>query len=183
MDVTVAVLAGGLGRRIGGDKAMVELGGRPLIAYALEAARDAGLPAVVVAKPTTRLPPLEVPILLEPPTPHHPLLGIITALEHHPTVVALPCDMPLLRPVDLAALAAMPGDVARLWPGEPLPSLYRRGLLPQLREALGANRSVRSTQAQSDLAPAAASSIDSASQIRVNTPEDVARVEALLRRR
>lgn len=182
MDVTVAVLAGGRGRRIGGDKAMVALGGRPLILYALDAAGEAGLPAVVVAKPTTHLPPLEVPVLLEPPTPHHPLLGIITALEHHPAVLALPCDMPLMRPVDLAALAAMPGDLALLWPGQPLPALYRRGLLAQLREALAANRSVRSTQAQSHLA-AAASSIDSTAQIRVNTPEDVAHVEALLRRR
>ena len=38
MAVTVAVLAGGRGSRIGGDKALVQLGGRPLIAYPLAAA-------------------------------------------------------------------------------------------------------------------------------------------------
>ena len=36
-----AILAGGGGRRIGGDKAIVELHGRPLISYPLEAVREA----------------------------------------------------------------------------------------------------------------------------------------------
>ena len=46
----VAVLAGGASRRMGAPKACVELGGRPLISYPLEAAAAAGLSAVVVAK-------------------------------------------------------------------------------------------------------------------------------------
>ena len=56
MDVTAAVLAGGLGSRIGGDKALVQLAGRPLISYPLAAAQAAGLDAVVVAKRSTSLP-------------------------------------------------------------------------------------------------------------------------------
>jgi molybdenum cofactor guanylyltransferase len=36
-----AILAGGSGRRIGGSKAIVKLHGTPLIAYPLEAMRDA----------------------------------------------------------------------------------------------------------------------------------------------
>src|ERR1700722_10994963 len=63
MDVTVAVLAGGKGSRMGGDKALVELAGRPLISYALQAAHDAGLPTVIVAKRTTRLPPVTTRLL------------------------------------------------------------------------------------------------------------------------
>ena len=58
---TAVVLAGGLGSRIGGDKALVQLGGRPLITYPLAAAEAAGLDAVVVAKRTTKLPALDVP--------------------------------------------------------------------------------------------------------------------------
>ena len=57
MAVTVAVLAGGRGSRIGGHKALVPLCGRPLITYPLAAARAAGLSAVVVAKRDTQLPP------------------------------------------------------------------------------------------------------------------------------
>lgn len=181
MDVTVAVLAGGRGSRIGGDKALVQLAGRPLLSYALDAARSAGLDAVVVAKSTTKLPPLEVPVILEPDAPTHPLLGIITALEQYPAIIAIPCDMPLLRPDELAALATMPENLAVLWPNQPFPSLYRRALLPQLREALEANRSMRATQAQSLLAPAVISSTDSVTQISVNTTEDLARAEAFLR--
>jgi molybdopterin-guanine dinucleotide biosynthesis protein A len=180
MDVTAVVLAGGLGSRIGGDKAIVQLAGRPLISYALDAARSAGLGVVVVAKSTTRLPPLDVRLLLEPAEPTHPLLGIITALEKLPAVVAIPCDMPLLRPEGLAALAAMPDDLALLWPSQPFPSLYRRALLPQLQMALEAGASMRSTQAQAS-APAAIASTRPASQLSVNTNEDLARAEYLLR--
>jgi molybdenum cofactor guanylyltransferase len=181
MDVTVVVLAGGRGSRIGGDKALVQLAGRPLISYALDAARSAGLDAVVVAKSTTKLPPLQVPVILEPDAPTHPLLGVISALEQHPVIIAIPCDMPLLRPEELAALAAMTENLAMLWPNQPFPSLYRRALLPQLREALEANHSMRATQGQSLLAPAVISSTDSSTQISVNTPEDLARAEAILR--
>ena len=180
MHVTVAVLAGGSGTRIGGDKALVELNGRALISYPLEAAREAGLPAVVVAKATTRLPPLAVPVLIEPDAPSHPLLGIVAALESFPAVIALPCDMPFVAPADLRALAASDADVATIRSGEPFPSLYRRTVLEQLREALEANQSMRSTQAQSRPAPAAPSATDCAAQLTINTPEDLARAEAIL---
>jgi molybdopterin-guanine dinucleotide biosynthesis protein A len=183
MDVTVAVLAGGLGSRIGGDKAIVELAGRPLISYPLQAASDAGLEAVVVAKPATKLPPLGVQLLLEPDEPTHPLLGIITALEHHPAIIALPCDMPFVEPQALVALAEMKGDVATLWPGEPFPALYRSSVLPQLREAIQAGASVRSTQAQSSLAPAAVASMRPVTQLAINTPSELAAAEEQLRQR
>ena len=181
MDVTAAVLAGGPGRRIGGDKALVQLAGRPLISYPIAAAKTAGLMTVVVAKASTNLPPLDIPLLIEPDEPTHPLLGIITALEHHPAVVAIPCDMPLLRSAELAALAAMPQDVATLWPSQPFPSLYRRAVLPQLRAALEANQSMRATQAQPSAAPVAATSSDSAPMMSINTAADIAQAEALLR--
>lgn len=183
MDVTVAVLAGGLGSRIGGDKAMVALGGRPLIAYPLQAAHHAGLDAVVVAKSTTKLPPLEVPVILEPDNPTHPLLGVITALDKLPAVIALPCDMPFVDPADLAALAAMAADVAILSPGQPFPSLYRRSQLTVLRQAIQAGASVRSTQAQSSLAPESAASMDPVSQLTINTSADLAAADALISRR
>ena len=181
MDVTVAVLAGGRGSRIGGDKALVQLAGRPLISYPLDAARSAGLDAVVVAKSTTRLPPLEVPVILEPDAPTHPLLGIITALQEFPAVIALPCDMPFVEPAHLVSLAALAADVAILAPNQPFPALYRRAMLPKLTAALQAGASMRSTQAQSLLAPAAAAPGHSAPQLAVNTAAELAAAEALLR--
>ncbi len=181
MDVTAVVLAGGQGSRIGGDKALVQLGGRPLISYPLAAARAAGLEAVVVAKRSTRLPPLQVTILLEPDAPSHPLVGIITALQSLPAVIALPCDMPFVAPADLAALAAMPEDLAALSLDQPFPSLYRRAALSQLQQALDARRSMRSLHARSQRAPAINSAAGLVPPASINTPEDLAAAEAWLR--
>ncbi len=50
LDVAVAVLAAGRGSRLGGDvpKPLVELGGRPLVSWALDAATGSGLRPVVL---------------------------------------------------------------------------------------------------------------------------------------
>jgi len=183
VSVTVAVLAGGLGSRIGGDKALVQLGGRPLITYPLEASAAAGLDAVIVAKPTTRLPPTTTPLLLEPDEPTHPLLGVITALQELPAVIALPCDMPFVSPQALAALAEMQDDLATLWPGQPFPSLYRRKILPKLLAALEGNQSMRSLAAYSSRAQPMASSTDLAPPASINTSDDLAAAEEYLRTR
>ena len=52
------VLAGGAGRRLGGDKAVASLNGRALLDYALRTVRRAVGEAVVVAKRDTVLPAL-----------------------------------------------------------------------------------------------------------------------------
>ena len=180
MATGVAILAGGAGSRIGGDKALVELAGRPLIAYPLEAAAGAGLQAVVVAKRGTRLPALRVPVLLEPDLPLHPLLGVVTALASFATVIALPCDMPFVDGPALTALAAMPAQLATLLPGEPFPSLYRRAALPALRAALRDGRSLRALHTRSAHARDAG---DPLLTFSVNTRADLALALARLRRR
>jgi molybdenum cofactor guanylyltransferase len=182
MPVTVAVLAGGRGSRIGGDKAVVELAGRPLIEYPLRAASAADLDVVVVAKRHTRLPPLDARVLIEPDEPTHPLSGIVTALEHYEAVIAVPCDMPLLNGSDLAALAAMPDDLALLIAGHPFPALYRVVVLPQLRQALEAGWSMRATQAQASAHASLASTDAAARLLSVNTLEDLAEAELRLGR-
>ena len=61
-----AVLAGGLSRRMGEPKAMVELAGRPLVARVVATVGSAGLEPVVVAKPDSPLPQLDCRVLSEP---------------------------------------------------------------------------------------------------------------------
>jgi molybdopterin-guanine dinucleotide biosynthesis protein A len=136
-----AVLAGGQGSRLGGDKATVELGGRPLISYPLAALATAGLEAVVCAKPGQELPPLEVPVVAEPEQPRHPLCGIVAALragEGRP-VVAIACDLPFVSVglIEALAAAAEPLVIPRL-AGRPQPLLarYEPSLLPDLEAAL-----------------------------------------------
>ena len=112
MDPTpiVAVLAGGRSRRMGTAKALVPLGGRPLVLWVLDAAREAGLEAVVVAKAGSPLPAVPVPVWREPDAPVHPLAGVVAALERAPgrAVIAAACDMPWVTAGLLRALAATP---------------------------------------------------------------------------
>jgi molybdopterin-guanine dinucleotide biosynthesis protein A len=178
MAATVAVLAGGRGTRIGGDKALTRLNGDPLIEYPLRCARDAELDACVVAKRDTLLPPLNVRILLEPDQPVHPLCGIVTALQAYPAVIALPCDMPLLPPAVLRRLAAAATDVMLAAPGEPFPALYTGATLPVLIPALAEQSSLRSVLAALE-APALAG-IDASLLFSVNSSQDLEFAEGKL---
>ena len=90
------VLAGGQSRRMGRDKAVVHLAGRPLIEHALEILRDAGLPACVAGGN----PELAAfaPVIQDPHAAQGPLGGICAALAatHAHFAVFLPVDLPLL---------------------------------------------------------------------------------------
>jgi molybdopterin-guanine dinucleotide biosynthesis protein A len=116
------VLAGGRSRRMGRPKATLELGGRPLLAWPLAAAREARLEAIVVAKPGSALPEVDVPVWHEPETPSHPLTGLVAALERAAPrpVVALACDMPFVSPETLARLAALDAPTGAVR-GSPFP--------------------------------------------------------------
>ena len=103
------VLAGGAGRRIGGDKAMVELEGRPLLHYPIAVLRSVLDEVAVVAKQSTILPVLdvEVAIWLEADEPRHPLAGVIHALRcaRGRPVVVVAGDMPFVTRGLVTALA------------------------------------------------------------------------------
>jgi molybdopterin-guanine dinucleotide biosynthesis protein A len=104
-----AVLAGGGGRRIGGDKAMVELEGRPLLHYPLSVLRAVLDEVAVVAKQSTLLPSLdvEIAIWLDAEEPRHPLAGVVQALRcaRGRPVVIVAGDMPFVTRGLVAALA------------------------------------------------------------------------------
>ncbi len=143
-EIVAAVLAGGLGSRLGGNKAAVELAGRPLLSYPAAAAREAGLPLLVVAKPGTPLPPLGAEIVREPSEPVHPLCGVLAALRSGAAgsspdaVLALACDTPFLTPELLTWLAGQEGPVLLEQGGrlQPLPGRYPGVLAPRLQGAV-----------------------------------------------
>jgi molybdopterin-guanine dinucleotide biosynthesis protein A len=125
--LTGVVLAGGRGQRIGGDKAVVSLAGRPLLSYPVGAMLGALDHVVVVAKPSTVLPALgDVAVWEEPEQPSHPLVGIAEALRRADGGWVLVCagDMPFVPVALLASLSSLAGggDVgARGEPGSPDP--------------------------------------------------------------
>jgi molybdenum cofactor guanylyltransferase len=186
-----AVLAGGASRRMGEPKATVELAGRTLLARTVAAVAAAGLEPVVVAKPTSPLPPVECRVLAEPAEPLHPLCGIVTALAAGAGrgVVVVACDMPLVPPKLLGWLAGLDPEPAvvcevagRL---EPLLARYEPESAAALAAALDGGDSMRAAVAA--LAPRVIGEAElrrfgdpARIAFNVNSPADLVRAHALL---
>ena len=176
---------------MGSPKASVELGGAPLIERPLRAMREARLEAVVVAKPDTRLPPLDVPVWLEPEEPAHPLTGIVAALEQSGRpVVVCGCDLPFLAPALLAHLAGRSEPLVVIDVAGRLHPLIGR-YAPELMDALRAGRDGQ-RPLHEIVTELGAVRINEPKLRRygdperivfnVNTPADLARAEEMLRR-
>lgn len=202
---SVIILAGGFGRRLGRDKAGVAAGGRTLLHWSLLAAAAVSADLVVARRPDQAFSQLpEAPELqwreaVDERRDRGPLAGLEAALPliRHDAAVAVACDMPLLRPALLRAVAAacLDGDgVDIAMPvldgvAQPLLAAYRpsvaphatrllndgdgrlRALLPLLPHRLLAEEELR--QHDPELA----------SFTNINRPDDLARVEPLLRQR
>jgi len=182
MTTLVAVLAGGRGRRMGGPKALAPFAGAPLIARPLAAAAAAGLEAVVVAKPDTPLPALDVPVWHEPAEPVHPLLGVATALERGGRpVLAVACDMPFVTAGLLSRLAAGPEAAVRVGGRiAPFPARYEPEQLEAIRTAVERGDGVGATLVALDAAVLEHPEVfgDPAQLVAsVNTPAELAAAE------
>lgn len=144
------ILAGGRARRMAGqDKALLPLGGRPLLQHVI----DRMVPQVAeLALSVERTMPayraFGLPQLPDPVPGHRgPLGGLLAALRHfaprHEWLLLAPCDAPFL-PADLGAVlheaarsasvrCAMARADGRL---QPAFSLWHRGLLADLERAV-----------------------------------------------
>lgn len=186
-----AVLAGGLGRRIGGDKAVVELVHRPLISYPVEAVWRALGNVAIVAKFDTELPSMPgAEIWVEPQEPRHPLTGILHALglaEGRPVLVCA-SDMPLVT-------SELIGRIARTKPSgtpavvasaageiEPLLGCYHPSALRPLRAAAG-DPGIALREAVASLRPRLFEVEDPSWLFNVNSPSDLLQVAGMLDRR
>jgi molybdopterin-guanine dinucleotide biosynthesis protein A len=182
-----AVLAGGGGRRIGGDKAMVELEGRPLVHYPLNVLRAVLDEVAVVAKQSTVLPGLdvEIAIWLEPEEPRHPLAGVVHALRcaRGQPVVVVAGDMPFVTRGLVAALsrersrgaaAVVPRAGGRL---QPLCARYEPRALGALA---GCDLTAPLSDAVGALDPRILEWPDEEPFFTVNSPEDILQAAALL---
>jgi molybdenum cofactor guanylyltransferase len=183
------VLAGGDGRRIGGDKAIVELEGRPLVAYPVEALHEVCDDVAVVAKRDTVLPSLggSADVWIEPDEPRHPLCGIVHALQlagGRPVLVVavdLPLvDAPTLRLLLDAAMNGAPAVVPRAHGRlQPFCALYTAAALPGLETF---RPDERATDVVGRLGAIIVEPADETAFYNVNRPEDLLQVSALLRR-
>jgi molybdopterin-guanine dinucleotide biosynthesis protein A len=184
--VAGAVLAGGFSRRMGRDKALLPLDGRPLLITALEALRAAGCQ------------PLRVGVR-ELPSPYDdlidaqraeavadlrpgqgPLAGLEALLAECPAewLLVVACDMPRLDPALLRTLverrdaglqAVVPRAAGR---AQPLHALYHRDALAPIRAALDAGQR-SATRLVERLRVAWVDMEDAASFTNVNEPGDL----------
>ena len=197
-DVIGAVLAGGLGRRIGGDKPSLPVGDQTLVRHAVDALRSAGLDVALVLRPGQPIPLTShtTAIVRDQVESAGPLGGLHALLTWLPTQWALviACDQPFLSPAllqELAAKTQLDVDVVCGQPGnalEPFPGLYRRSCLPAIEAMLA--RGARSLQDFLAVARAEALSLERVrrwdpellSYLNVNTPDDLARARAIAAR-
>ena len=154
MELSVVVLAGGQGRRLGGtSKALVDLCGKPMIFYALRVATSLSSDVVVVVSSEEQREALSkllgaegIRIVIDEQDlgPSCPLLGLVSGLKavKHRKALALACDMPLASRDVLYFLADvmsyMNASVPR-WPNgyvEPLQAAYRVGRAAEVGEEL-----------------------------------------------
>ncbi len=180
------VLAGGQGRRIGGQKALVQLAGRPLLHWPLLALMEVLDRVAVAIKPGSELPPLpaDVEVWLEQTELSHPVVGIVEALRRAEGRPVLVCavDLPLVDAATVDALARTPaGDsvaVVARGPGglQPLLARYQPTALSRLSEADPHARLLDVVRA---LAPRELRVPDQV-LLNVNAPVDLARAERAL---
>lgn len=191
--ITVAVQAGGRSERMGRDKGLAPLGGRPLIAHLLE--RVAGLGDEILI--TTNRPDDYAFLGLRTARDAEPGAGALAGLEtalaaaQGETVLVLACDMPFVSRPLLEHLLSLAGRAEAVIPQrggefEPLHAVYARACLPavQAARAAGRRRVISFFDNVSVLA------VDEATLARfdpqglsffnVNTPDDLARAEAWL---
>ena len=134
------VLAGGLSTRMGRDKALLQIGGQPLIQSAVNLLK-ALTERVVILGPGENYGFLGVPVLPDQVPSRGPLSAIYTGLEHSETAVNLflACDMPLMRGSFLELLVEKAGlaDAVLMWLDdgrlEPLCAVYNRSCLPTVK--------------------------------------------------
>jgi len=179
-DPVGVVLAGGLGRRLGGDKAIVELEGRPLAHYVVDALREVCEDVAVVVKRDTLMPPLagSADLWIEPDTPRHPLAGVAHALRLSAgrAVLAVAVDLPCIDGATLRLIAETePGDAAVVAPRvhgrlQPLCALYRPEALPGLASF---DPGARATAVVEALGVREVEVPDPDAFLNVNRPEDL----------
>ncbi len=146
-DVTGVVLAGGQSRRMGADKASMMVGGKPMIAHAIDRLREVLPEVVVVAKDVCRLDLAGVRVIADAVSDKTgALVGIYSALKaaKTPYVFVVACDMPHIRPELVRWMVetcqGCDAFVPRIGSAiEPLFALYSRNCLPFIEKRLGDN--------------------------------------------
>jgi len=151
---TAVILAGGESRRMGQDKASIQLANTSLLHRIMRNVQ----PLFEQVFISMRQPRQDLPLpficdqsVCNQPGSHGPMSGVATALEYVETdwVFAIACDMPFISPALIRALANKRGEhaiVVAMVHGhlQPLAAFYAKSCLPQMQQQLAdGNRSLK----------------------------------------
>lgn len=186
MSVSAAVMAGGKSRRMGQDKAWIDVGGRPLIQRVIDVLATVADEVIVVAN-DARFGTLGVRVVGDRFPDGGALGGIATGVgaASHDSVLIAACDMPFLDAAVWRLLLDRRGDADVVIPHigedyETLHALYTKACLPAMERALAAGRMrVISFFEEVRVRPLEAAAIRAVdptlrSFTNVNTPEELA---------
>lgn len=185
MNVTGIVLAGGMGRRMGGlDKGLLPFQGKPMVAHVLERLRPQVAEILVNAnREIDAYAQFGFPVIPDAIGGYAgPLAGLHCGLSaaHHPLAVTVPCDSPFL-PLDLvarlhAALQQNDADLAVARTGNqphPVFCLCRTSVLPNLTQFLaGGGRKIDAWYASLNTVEVAFDD-EAEAFANINTPEEL----------
>ena len=191
------VLAGGRSRRMGGTpKALLPFGGRPLIQHIVETLGSVLSDCLVVTNTPELYAFLGCPLVGDVFPDGGSLGGIYSGLAAVPGDAALcvACDMPFLSPGLLAYLVGRSDEADVVIPDaggelQPLHAVYGKACLPAMERRLRAGRlkvtgffeDVRVLTVPAEVIAAYAD--PARAFMNLNTPEDLARAQALWPRR
>jgi molybdenum cofactor guanylyltransferase len=190
--ITGVILAGGESKRLGTEKALLPLLGRPLLSHVIEGIRPLVDDLLLVTGPTRRYEGFGVRVVTDAVDIRGSLAGGYSGLaaSRHPSALVVACDMPFLSRGLLRHMIDLAPDwdvvIPRLQNGlEPLHAIYSRACLEPIRARLDRRdlriiaflQSVRVRYVGQDeidrLDP------DGYSFFNVNRRDDVAKMEAI----
>jgi len=196
MELSAVILAGGESKRMGRDKAWIELEGRTLLALAVEKVRRLGVAQIFIsARPGRDYSALKYPVLFDLEPGYGPLGGIERALHEcrSPLLLVLAVDLPHMTMEYLQKLftrcdrltGAVPKRQGRL---EPLAAIY-----PNRCHAIAFDFIAKSRRVASDFAEAcqreravravSVTATESDCFINWNSPGDIPALKSKLRTR
>ena len=149
MYLTLAIIAGGQSRRMGRDKAFVELAGKPLIQHVIDNSAELGQSeTLLITNRPADYDHLGLPMHRDALPDKGSLGGIYTALLKSKSefTLVLACDMPFVNRVLLRFMIALINDdidiVVPRVAGYPqgLHAIYRKTCIAPIRDQLAANR-------------------------------------------
>ena len=178
---------------MGGRKALIMLGGKPLVEHVAQALRPCSS-AIAMVGDAEAAEAIGAAALADPPGfPAGPLSGVCAALEwavseNATFVMIAPCDTPLLTSGVVQQLGAIVSSGVSVACAEtadglqPLVSIWRSDLAPWLRaELAGGHPAVRDVLARAGFNRVAFDDPDVF--LNINTPEDFRRAVEILRAR